>query len=182
MFWRRLDLPGAELARLERWDAGWRLAGTVLLVSDGQPCHLEYEVLCDEAWLTRRAAVEGTIGRAPVQVDIVADRRGQWRLNGADCPAVAGCLDVDLAFTPATNLLPLRRLPLAVGDAAPVRAAWLRFPELRLEPLEQLYRREAEARYRYESSGGNFVASLEVDDFGLVTRYGEYWVADTTAP
>jgi hypothetical protein len=86
-------------------------------------------------------------------------------------------VDVDLGFTPSTNLLPIRRLSLAVGAEASIRAAWLRFPGLELEPLEQVYRRESEHRYRYESGGGRFAAELEVDEFGLVARYGDYWVA-----
>jgi len=29
-----------------------------------------------------------------------------WRLNGILKKSVAGCIDVDLGFTPATNLIP----------------------------------------------------------------------------
>jgi hypothetical protein len=85
---------------------------------------------------------------------------------------------VDLGFTPSTNTLPIRRLTLAVGASAPVRAAWLRFPELTLESLEQVYLRTAERTYRYESAGGQFVAVLEVGAAGLVSRYGDYWRAE----
>ena len=69
------------------------------------------------------------------------------------CPAVAGCVDLDLNFSPSTNLLPIRRLNLSVGQEAAVRAAWLRFPSFILEPLEQLYRRVDATTYRYESAG-----------------------------
>src|SRR5690606_5431759 len=98
-----------------------------------------------------------------------------WSLNGEPCPSVAGCIDIDLGFTPATNLLPIRRLALAVGQQAEVRAAWLPFPALALEPLPQLYRRQAEHTYHYESNGGSFVRTLEVDDVGLVVRYPGLW-------
>jgi hypothetical protein len=54
-------------------------------------------------------------------------------------------------------------------------AAWVRFPELALEPLPQEYGRLAERRYRYSSAGGRFVAELEVDEQGLVTTYGRIW-------
>ena len=47
---------------------------------------------------------------------------------GADSRAVDGCRDIDLNFSPSTNVLPIRRLSLDVGDQAAVRAAWLRFP------------------------------------------------------
>src|SRR5438132_1248052 len=81
----------------------------------------------------------------------------RWRLNGTECPAVAGCIDVDLNWSPSTNLLPICRLGLAPGQEAGVRAAWLRFPSFTLEPLEQRYRRLDAATYRYESGGGAFV-------------------------
>ena len=58
-------------------------------------------------------------------------------------------------------------------------AAWLRFPGFELVPLEQEYRCENERRYVYQSAGGRFRAVLDVDDAGLVRRYGDYWMAET---
>lgn len=92
-----------------------------------------------------------------------------------EIPAVAGCLDVDLAFTPATNLLPLRRLGLAVGESREMTAAWVCFPDLSVEPLAQRYTRLDEHRVRYESLGGTFTAELEVDELGLVVSYPPLW-------
>jgi hypothetical protein len=89
-------------------------------------------------------------------------------------PSVTGCIDLDLNFSPSTNLLPIRRLNLAVGDEAQVRAAWLRFPSFELEPLFQTYRRIDESTYRYLSSTG-FAADLEVSSVGFVTNYPGIW-------
>ena len=92
-----------------------------------------------------------------------------------------GCVDLDLAFSPATNLLTIRRLGLAVGDEAPVRAAWLRFPELRLEPLAQRYRRLAAERYGYEAvaDGAAFGAELRVAPSGFVLEYPGLWTRES---
>jgi hypothetical protein len=68
-----------------------------------------------------------------------------------------------------------------VGQAAPVRAAWLRFPSFALEPLEQSYERLDTHLYRYTSAGGRFVARVGVDEMGLVTDYGEIWAREETA-
>jgi hypothetical protein len=94
---------------------------------------------------------------------------------------LAGCVDLDLSFSPATNLLPVRRLALPVGQAAPVRAAWLRFPECRLEPLEQRYHRMDAERYRYESGAGTeiFRAELRVTSVGFVAEYAGRWRVET---
>ncbi|HET9775842.1 MAG TPA: putative glycolipid-binding domain-containing protein, partial [Gemmatimonadaceae bacterium] len=92
---------------------------------------------------------------------------------------LAGCEDIDLGFSPATNLLPIRRLALKVGDTAKVRAAWLRYPEITLEVLEQTYTRTAEDVYRYESGGGKFRRDLKVDERGMVLEYPDLWYAET---
>ena len=107
---------------------------------------------------------------------------GRWRLNGADCPDVTGCIDVDLNFSPSTNLLTIRRLELEVGEEAKVRAAWLRFPSFALEPLEQLYRRIDATTYHYESAGGEFVARLQVNADGFVVNYPNFWRAESFVP
>ena len=94
---------------------------------------------------------------------------------------MAGCLDVDFAFSPSTNLLPIRRLNLAVGQEADVKAAWLRFPGFTLEPLEQRYRRTGETTYRYLSQGGSFVRDLQVSQAGFVLNYPGFWQAEAAA-
>jgi hypothetical protein len=180
VLWRRLDRAGHDAVRLERHGAGWRLTGIALVVDAGRPCRLDYEVTCDDAWRTRRTRVTGWLGAERVDITLDADGEGEWRRDGEPQPQVAGCLDVDLGFTPATNTLPIRRLTLPVGASAAVRAAWLRFPELTLEALEQVYTRTGEDTYRYESDGGRFVAPLEVSASRLVTRYGALWSAEAS--
>ncbi len=80
-------------------------------------------------------------------------------------------------FSPSTNLIPVRRLDLAIGESAEVKAAWLRFPEFKLEPLQQQYRRLDEFSYRYTSAGGQFVADLKFNWAGFVVDYPDLWMA-----
>lgn len=178
ILWRGVFLPGHEIAALVKLTDGWELVGTALLAHEGQPCRLDYRVSCDHAWATRKTTVRGSIGSRPVDLLVTVDASGRWRVDGADVPAVAGCIDVDLGFSPSTNLLPIRRLDLAPGEAADVRAAWLPFPSLELEPLPQRYVRESETTYRYESRGGQFTRVLQVDPSGFVLSYPGIWEAE----
>jgi len=173
--WRRLDMPGKESCCLASMGGGWRIAGFAAFVEEEGPWMLTYTISCDEAWRTLSAEVRGWGGERIIDVRIAREPSGIWRLNGEVRPAVEGCIDIDLNFSPSTNLLPIRRLDQAVGESAGVRAAWLRFPSFELEPLEQSYTRVGTNLYRYESAGGSFVAPVEVDDRGLVRRYGEIW-------
>jgi hypothetical protein len=181
ILWRRVDQPGHESARLMGRASAWDLTGTAVFIHDQQPCRLDYTVVCDSRWHTSSGKVMGWVGRQTIEIEVAVDAAGHWRLNGAACPAVAGCLDLDLNFSPSTNLLPIRRLGLAVGQEAPVRAAWLRFPDFTLEPLEQRYRRLGGQTYRYESAGGQFVADLQVDAAGFVITYPGIWIVEAGA-
>lgn len=175
--WRRLDVRGHEAACIEHTATGWRLNGELDVEEAGLTARLRYVIECDPEWRTRSTLVEGDAGGASIRFSLAADGAGQWTRDGAPLPDLSGALDVDLGFTPATNTLPIRRLALAVGESAPVRSAWLRFPELRLEPLEQTYTREAEQTFRYRAvvDGDPFVARLDTDVFGRVVRYEGLW-------
>jgi uncharacterized protein len=181
ILWRRLEEPGHEFAQLFFEDDVWRLIGTATFASGRQqrlPVRLDYLVMCDADWQTRSASVSGWVGDETIRIDISVDEARRWRLNGIEVPAVEGCVDIDLSFSPSTNLLPIRRLRLNVGDEVATTAAWLRFPDFRLEPLDQSYRRVSGSAYRYESGAGKFVAQLSVNEAGFVTGYPNLWVVE----
>ncbi len=178
ILWHRLDQPGHESARIYFKNSCWHLAGTAVFAHNQQSCRLDYLIACDAQWRTASAKVSGWVGDQTIEIDLAVDAAQRWRLNGTERPEVAGCIDLDLNFSPSTNLLPIRRLNLQIGQEAMVNAAWLRFPSFNLEPLEQLYRRVDETTYRYESAGGRFVTDLQVNEAGLVTLYPKFWQAE----
>ena len=79
-------------------------------------------------------------------------------------------VDIDIAFTPAALLLPVRRLSLTVGESGEATAVTIR-PDLALEAVPRRFTRLAENRYRMES-GPDFdiERTFTTDDFGLVRR------------
>jgi hypothetical protein len=175
ILWRCVRWPGHEVAHVTRRGDGWRLEGAAAFAQNREPAQLRYTIDCDAGWVTQRATVEGWVGSKRIDVAIDANA-GTWRLDGEPVESVQGCIDIDLNFSPSTNLLPIRRLGLGVGDAATVRAAWLRFPSFVLERLEQTYTRIAADRYEYRSNG--FVAELSVTADGFVKEYADVWLAE----
>jgi uncharacterized protein len=175
-----MDRSGHEFCRLSMHNSTWRLCGTAVFANDLQPCRLDYLLICNLKWETEFGAISGWVGKNAVSIEIFADSDRRWSLNGMEFPAVAGCMDLDLAFSPSTNMLPIRRLDLGIGQQAEVRAAWLRFPGFTLEPLEQIYRRIDASTYRYEVADGSFAAELQVNASGFVTVYPNLWQAEAT--
>jgi hypothetical protein len=178
ILWRGFVLIGHEACRLFSDDSNWHLQGAAVFSHEQHPCRLDYQIICNEGWQTRFASVAGWLGKRLINIDIKCDTNGRWWLNGAEQSNVRGCTDIDLNFSPSTNLLPIRRLNLAVGQAAELTAAWLRFPSFTLEPLPQRYSRLEETLYRYESGGGQFVADLTVSPSGFVINYPGIWQAE----
>ena len=173
--WKNLLLNGTDYCALWHTAEGWLLKGTVVgVLEDHRPVLANYEVHCDEKWHTHRVQIERTIGGDAKSLSLTVESRGVWRSFAQDLRDIRGCDDVDLALTPATNTLPIQRLKLEVGSSQSVTAAWVRFPDLTVQPLSQRYTRLAKSTYRYESDTG-FSAEIAVDDLGLVTAYPGGW-------
>ena len=179
--WRRLDLPGHDEARLRNELGSWHLAGHAEFIDGTNRWQLGYTVTGTPDWTTTRAMVKGHSDRGAIEANVVRSAVGGWTLNGTPVPAVAGCTDIDLAFTPATNLLSLRRLDLAVGQEAVVVASWLTFPEFSLIPLRQRYRRTSQTTYDYSAPDLPFAGILTVSPEGFVLDYAGLWRADPPA-
>jgi hypothetical protein len=173
--WRRLDVPGHDACRLDEQADGWRLHGTAVFRLGGAAARLDYRVDCDSSWRSRSASVHGWIGSQTVDISIERRDDGRWMLNDAPVQGLDDCLDVDFGFTPATNMLQLRRLALAVDEAADVPVAWLDVPVVTLLRLEQRYRRLTEGRYDYEAPRFAYRAVLEVNSAGFARRYPGLW-------
>jgi uncharacterized protein len=175
VLWRGIWLPGADYCELWRDDLNWLLEGTAVVAMEGRPLAVRYIVTCDNSWKTRFVEISLWSGTDRRGLEMLVDDQGRWSIQGRQLAELGGCVDVDLGVTPATNTLPVRRLGLALGQGADVTAAWVKFPELTVEPLDQRYNRLSEHRYRYQSGGGSFETDIEVDDLGLVTRYVCGW-------
>jgi hypothetical protein len=174
ILWRRFDPPGYDFGSFTVRRSGLCIRGSAIFAFRGKPVGLHYLVEGDGSGRTRRVEITGHVGSKPVAVSIAVDRARRWRIDRRASPAVEGCDDVDLSFSPCTNTLPIRRLALRRGASAAVRAAWLGFPDFKLHVLRQVYRRTSRTAYRYSTSGG-FAVTLTVDGDGLVTRYGRQW-------
>lgn len=177
ILWQRLDGPGHDTARLVPHGGEWRLHGVAVFESEHGPCVLDYEVRTRPDWVTTGATLRGFVGDRPVRLKLTRGAGGNWSCNGRPQSELAGCSDVDLGFTPATNLLPIRRLGDALADPTEVTAAWLPFPSLTPEPLSQIYQRLAPDRYRYVALDSEFHTTLTVHASGLVLEYPDRWRA-----
>ena len=137
--WRRLDLPA-----LEDFEEDGGIFHGRIDVQEATPWSVEYRITFDERWVTLSAEASVVAAAGVRQLAVRREPSGRWLTAGRELVACRGALDVDLGVTPSTNTSAIRRLGLAVGASAELTAAWVRFPELSVEPLPQRYTRLGE--------------------------------------
>jgi uncharacterized protein len=145
--------------------------GVVLAAAEERPFAATYRIECDAEW--RVTATQARVVGDDRRINMTSDGSGRWRdRDGALRSELDGAIDVDVSVTPFTNTLPIRRLRLAEGEAAEIRAVYLRLPDLTLTIDPQRYTCLAHGRqYRYESLTSDFVRVIDVDSDGLVVTY-----------
>jgi hypothetical protein len=136
---------------------------------------LTYQVMCDSSWRTQHGLVAGGIGTKRIEYDVRRTSEGTWLLNQTPFPDLGACVDLDYAFTPATNVIQLGRINLRIGQSADVPAAWLDVETERFIALPQRYQRRSQTQYWYEAPTAGYAAELEVTTGGFVRRYPGLW-------
>lgn len=169
--WRDWTGAGIEHLVLSEDDDGIVAESALLGTTEsGTVFAVRYRIGCDAAWRVRELGIS-IVGDAR-RFELVGDGTGTWRNDaGMPMPEFAGAIDVDLAITPFTNTLPIRRLGLAVGASADIIVVYVTFPDLAVSADPQRYTRLAERTYRFETLDGGFVRDLDVDEHGLVVTY-----------
>ncbi|SLN11809.1 hypothetical protein TRL7639_00094 [Falsiruegeria litorea R37] len=170
--WQRTVGEGTDRCTLSGVDQGWILMGYAVWRVDGVGSRLSYDVRCGPDWQSLSADVAGEVEGRQINLRLVRSAEG-WLLNDVLQPGTGECTDLDLSFTPATNLLPIRRLGGVPGEQVTVQAAWLK-PDLdEVARLDQIYERAPGGQVQYNSP--SFSALLDVDASGFVTGYPDGW-------
>jgi uncharacterized protein len=108
--WRNVAAHGSDHCSLWQIGRSWLLQGTAIAVlKDSRPMLADYPIECDQLWHTRRAAAIWLTGSTTRSIDLTVEASGVWRNPGEELPVLGQCSDIDLAVTPATNTLPIRR-------------------------------------------------------------------------
>jgi hypothetical protein len=164
LIWRGVEVDSLERARVDIRDRV-RVSSSV----DSARGRYSYELVCDADWTFRTLHLEALAGHRTLDLEHRPD--GLWVLDGFERADLAEAIDIDLAITPLTNTLPIRRLDLGVDDEADIVTAYLSFPDLELVPDPQRYTRLDEDLYRYESLDSDFEREITVDPSGFVLEY-----------
>ena len=109
--WQTWDDEAIEVLTLRWENEGWTASGEV-----GRE-RIHYVIRLSPTWQVRQFLLFRDLDDPDLW--LATDGHARWgEMNGAHRPELDGCHDIDLACTPFTNTLPIRRLPLHPGDSA----------------------------------------------------------------
>jgi hypothetical protein len=177
-FWSSLQGPGMEQLRL-RLDPEENVARGILMgVEEDRPFRLQYKLKWRSDWRVRKVAIESHTAEGTIEHNLKSDGRGHWQTGeGEPLPELEGCIDIDIAATPFTNIFPVRRLDLIPGQSAEIRVLYVEPPALTFKAVTQRYscleRAPGRHRVTYEGYPSGFKADLALDADGLVIDYPE---------
>lgn len=184
VLWQALAWPGVEHLSIEerKISEGYVIDGLIVGVFGDRPSRLWYRMELSAAWTFQRLNLTVTDGVAryhdnPLEpngesLELIRTSDGRWDHDQAPLAiALDECVDIDIAVTPFTNTLPIRRLNLYPGESAEITVVYIAVPELTLAPARQRYTRLGDSTYRFESLVSGFTADITVDTHGLVVDY-----------
>ena len=147
-----------------RWEnEGWTVSGIV-----GRE-NVQYVVRLSATWQMRQFLLFRDLEEPDLW--LATDGSARWgEMNGAHRVELDGCYDVALSCTPFTATLPIRRLPLHIGDSADISVALVDVETLEARPVRRRYTRVGERRWSITDldDADAHATELEVDEHGVV--------------
>jgi hypothetical protein len=180
--WQAEDGHGLEGVRMIPGHGGFRALGRMVRVAPNGGFTSSYRLVVGEDGRLSRLSVTSATAERERHLTINRTDDGVWLLDtGSGTGAVrddcAGAVDVDLAFSPMFNTIPIRRLGLhreAAEHTLPM--VFVSLPELEVRVVDQTYRTVSvldagtgQAGIGFQS--GDFTADLVVDADGVVATY-----------
>jgi len=183
LVWNRVGF-GAEFAIVEA-GSGLRATGWTLGTAP-EPYSCHYTLATDERWATLSLDIRTEGAGWARSLKLSRPSAGdEWKVRasetgrlaasppGAEYPErIADALDVDIAFSPLTNTLPIRRLNLlqqSVGSRVELKVAFVELPSLAVIDDGQWYAVAGDGRLAHGS--GDYRVQIAVDSDGFVVDY-----------
>ncbi len=167
--WATWQGEGDETTTLVWENEGWTITGTVSRE------RVQYVMRVSPLWHVRQFLLFRDLEEPDMWLG--TDGAGRWgEMNGAHRPDIDGCTDLSLSITPLTTTLPIRRLPLHVGDSAELAVACVDVETLAITRETHRYTRLTESGWCIEHSRDGVPhhdVEVEVDQHGLVVDYPE---------
>jgi uncharacterized protein len=158
--WQTWDTAHEEVVTLRWENEGWTATGEV-----GRE-KIHYVVRLSPLWQVRQMLLFRDLEEPDLW--LATDGSGRWgEMNGAHRTELDGCRDLDLGCTPFTLMLPVRRLPVDVGDEFEVPVVDVDVDTLGIVRSVRSFTRISERGWLYRERSTPVAREITVDEYGL---------------
>ncbi|MFC7674843.1 putative glycolipid-binding domain-containing protein [Mycolicibacterium sp. GCM10028919] len=173
--WRAHDCTRMESVRVQVSGNRIKAYGRIVAAaSDTHPAFsASYDLVTNDAGATKRLSVTVTLAERERQLSIARDEESMWLVqdhqNQTKRSAFETALDVDVAFSPFFNALPIRRTGVhRSGESVSLPVVYVRLPDLTVE-LETIGYASVDGAIELSSPLAN--TAISVDDDGFILDY-----------
>lgn len=162
-----------HIARWETWDGAhvedltlrWDNEAWTATSDLGRHC-AQYVMRISAMWRLRQFLLFRDLEQPDLW--LATDGHARWgEVNGAHRPELDGCVDVEVKGSAFPPTLPIRRLPLHVGDGAELPIITVDVETLAVDVAVRRYERLSARRWRRVTADEGDSFEFEVDDFGV---------------
>jgi hypothetical protein len=177
--WQAEDGHGLEGTRLLLASGGFRALGRMVRTDPAGDFTASYRLVVDDAGRVERLSVTCATAQRERHLTMNRTEDGFWLLDrgsGGERGAFGGAVDIDLAYSPMFNTLPIRRLGLQreTGEHT-LPMVFVSLPDLEVQAVEQQYRTvsvlDPTGSATVAFAWNDFHADLTVDADGVVLHY-----------
>ncbi|MFV0306614.1 MAG: putative glycolipid-binding domain-containing protein [Desertimonas sp.] len=162
--WVTPDGDAAETVTIGWDNEAWTVSGRL---ADSR---VEYVIRLSPTWRVRQFLLFRDLPEPDLW--LATDGHGRWgEINGAHRTELDGCDDLDVTGATFPVTIPIRRLPLAVGDAAELPVITVDVETLAAVTATRRYTRLGERRWRRWRSEDGDGEEFDLDDHGLVIAH-----------
>lgn len=159
--WATWDGQHGEHVSLRWENEAWTATGEV------ERERIQYVLRVAPTWRVRQLLLFRDLDEPDLW--LATDGHSRWgEVNGAHRTELDGCIDVELPCSPFPVTVPIRRLPLVVGDAAEVPVVTVDVETLAVEPAGRRYERLGERHWRITDVSTGEANEFDVDAHGVV--------------
>jgi uncharacterized protein len=159
--WQTWDTAHDEVLTLRWENEGWTATGEV-----GRE-RIHYVMRLSPLWQVRQMLLFRDMEEPDLW--LATDGSGRWgEMNGAHRTELDGCRDLDLGCTPFTLMLPVKRLPVDIGDEFEVPVISVDVETLSVVRSSRSFARVSQRSWRYREAPEGEIRDLTLDEYGLV--------------
>lgn len=159
--WQTWDTVYEEVLTLRWENEGWTATGEV-----GRE-KIHYVMRLSPLWQVRQMLLFRDMEEPDLW--LATDGAGRWgEMNGAHRTELDGCRDLDLGCSPFTMMLPVRRLPVDIGDEFEVPVINVDVDTLSVIRSSRSFSRTAERSWSLREGPDGVPRELTLDEYGLV--------------